>query len=92
MESYLKKERTGSGLSNAKKKGMKKSKKRGDGGRVIGGRGAKCNSPCLRCLSEEGGRGRKGKNGKNGKRWGVHGKWKSDGRGRGGWGWMRGVG
>jgi len=54
-ESHVEKERTGSGLTNAKKKGMKRSEKRGDGRRVTRGRGAKCKILCMRCLFEEGG-------------------------------------
>jgi len=35
VEAHVGKERTGSGLANAKKEIMKRSEKRGDGGRVI---------------------------------------------------------
>jgi len=52
VESHVEKERTGSGLTSAKEEGMKRSKKRGDGGRVIRGRGVKHKSPCMCCLCE----------------------------------------
>jgi len=35
MEPHVEKERTGSGLSNAKKEGIKKSEEKGDCGRMI---------------------------------------------------------
>ena len=35
-----------------------------DGGSMLWGRGVKCQSPCMRCLSEEEGKGRNEKNGK----------------------------
>ena len=87
METHVEKKRTGSGLSDAKKEGMKRSERRGNGERVI------CKTQeslhALPSSCDEGERGRNGTNCKNVKKK-RGGGWTESGRAagkrRGSWG------